>query len=684
MQRSFWTALLVLVSISGLVVTPAWPFDGRYVAGEGDEEYLQLLDTAYRLFYPDPEYQNISMLYTPAWNGFVEGPTWGAWWIQNSYGPTYCSLPFFTEPYLTFVQNSQDLWFSHIGDGKTAGEKGWVGPDGCLCDAAAPNLVYHKQGDGRIDIHDWGMEFTAAGVVMQSELLLISRDLDALNHYLPLLERSANFIETRRDPANNLFLAGAAGNLLAPSYAGWHKPDGTYDKAYLTGLSVTYIAGLDRLIELEKLAGNPDKAALYTERRDLAKAGLPQMMTDEGYFIKSLDPDGTKHGVYGAEKHGYFEAVCNHDAIAFRVAEEEQARKIYAKMASLPGLRPHGVIITNYPGLDDMYTEDKDWLWSFGTWVNGGHWTTCEARAILAYYRLGQYEDTRRAMKHMMTFFRDFRTDNPLVEFGAKPYQPKEPVNCVYDTWGAPAALIRGLFEYLYRAEGLVLMPHIPPTITRLEQRFPIRFGAKRLYLSTEGLGPVSAVRVNGEAWESFDGQSITLPYDKMPETARIQIALGGAEFPELSTSREETPSLFPGPEDALWEMEAYKKALSEGGPSGCSGTAIADLPAPRVPFSTIGNFYNSLVAAGLGDTYEAQHARITCEYMRAIQERLKMKAAGGLPPLPDSSQCAADKSYWEAAVRLADGLCKTVSAYEGSGDLGKEKMLTLWKDSQK
>ena len=137
-------------------------------------------------------------------------------------------------------------------------------------------------------------------MVLQSELLLISRDAKAIAHYLPLLERSANFIETRRDPTNNLFLAGPAGNLLAPSYAGWHRPDGTYDKAYLAGLSVTYIAALDRLIELEKLAGRKEQAALYTQRRELARRGLPLLTTDEGYFIRSLDPDGVKHGVYGA------------------------------------------------------------------------------------------------------------------------------------------------------------------------------------------------------------------------------------------------------------------------------------------------------------------------------------------------------------------------------------------------
>ena len=123
--------------------------------------------------------------------------------------------------------------------------------------------------------------------------MLINRDMKAIEHYLPKLRRSANFIETRRDPKNNLFLAGPAGNLLAPSYAGWKKPDGSYDQAYLAGLSITYLAALDRLIEVEKLGGNAEKVKFYSERRNLARQGLPRLTTDEGYFIKSLDPDGT-------------------------------------------------------------------------------------------------------------------------------------------------------------------------------------------------------------------------------------------------------------------------------------------------------------------------------------------------------------------------------------------------------
>ena len=116
---------LALVATTVTAANSAGSFSGRYFAGAGDVEYLQLLNTSYQMLYPSPDLQNIGMLYTPAWHGFVEGPTWGAWWIQNSYGPTYCGLPFFIEPYSTFVSNSQDLWFSQMGDGKRVGGGDW-------------------------------------------------------------------------------------------------------------------------------------------------------------------------------------------------------------------------------------------------------------------------------------------------------------------------------------------------------------------------------------------------------------------------------------------------------------------------------------------------------------------------------------------------------------------------------
>jgi hypothetical protein len=58
-------------------------------------------------------------------------------------------------------------------------------------------------------------------------------------------------------------------------------------------------------------------------------------------------------------------------------------------------------------------------------------------------------------------------------------YQPSEPINLTVDAFGAPAAFIRGLFEYLYLASSLVLIPHLPANVTSLQQKFGIRFMMK-------------------------------------------------------------------------------------------------------------------------------------------------------------------------------------------------------------
>ena len=659
-----FTAVLPSTALPTVGAADAW-FDGPHYRGSGDAEYLQLLNKARRMFEPDPELQNLPMLYTPKWNGLVEGPTWGAWWIQNSYGTTYGILPFLREPFVTFLQNSHDLWFDQMGDGKRTGAKApynWIAPDGCLCDCASPGTIIYKQGDGRTAIHDWGMEFTAAGVLMQSELLLISRDAKAIAQYLPMLERSANFIETRRDPANNLFLAGPAGNLLAPSYAGWKRPDGSYDKAYLAGLSITYIAALDRLIELEKLAANTQAVSRYAARRDLARQGLPRLTTDEGYFIRSLDPDGVKHGVFGAAQHGYFEASPNHDAIAFRVADDAQSERIYRKLASLPGLRPYDFVLPNYPSYDDMY-EKPEGIWAYGTWVNGGHWSTCEARMMLAYYRLGKFDDARRSMRRLLTFAERFRMDNPLTKCGSDVYQPKEPINLCYDTFGPAAAFMRGLFEYLYRADGLTLLPHVPASITELEQLDPIRFGRKKIFLATIGGGPITAVRINGRKWKQFDAASVFLPYDKTPDLAQIQIMFGDAKVPSRRATQKPTPRL---------RLAVANEPL----------TANSAAPDPRA--APLREFQRRLTAAGLGETYEAAHAQLALDFIETTRLRHSQLQSGQIKPLPGPAQAAADQLYDDTARKLCNGLDALLKTYESDPAPARKKLYRVWQERAK
>jgi hypothetical protein len=684
-----------------LILIALWPplrplafaatFQGRYFAGSGDLDYLRLLDTGRRMFAPDPEWQNLPMLYMPDWNGLVEGPTWDAWWIQNSYGTTYSALPFLTEPIITFLQHSQDLWFDQMGDGQRVGAPppfDWIAPDGCLCDAARPGWIVYRQGDGRHQIHDWGMEFTAAGLLMQAELLLIGRDQGAIAKYLPKLERCARFIETRRDPQNNLFLAGPAGNLLAPSFAGWKRPDGTFGKAYLSGLSITYIAALDRLIELQKLARRTAQARVHQQHRDTAYFGLSQLTTDEGYFINSLDPDGTRHGVFGAARHGYFESSPNHDAIAFRVADDTRAGKIFATIASIPELRPHHFILPNYPSYDDMY-EKPEGLWAYGTWVNGGHWSTCEARMVLGYYRLGQFEDARRSMRTLLTFAERFRLDNPLVKRGSDVYQPNQPINLTYDALGPPAAFVRGLFEYLYRADGLTLIPHLPPSINRLEQRFPIRLGGKRLYLATVGAGPVTAVTVNGKPWRNFDAQSIRLPADQVPDIAAIEIALGHARLRGFKAPRANGKLPAAPPPDEAWHRvaphRAVPNAVADHAPAEhrYRGLISSEVSLLLAEDARLRRFHRTLRQHGLGTSYEAEHAKLAIQCVAVAHRRFTLLAQGTLSPLAQpSSQAAADRSYVDTARKLIDGLTKALATYGSTGHPREQFIARLWERS--
>jgi hypothetical protein len=626
-------------------------FEGNHFSGSGDEEYLRLLDISRRMFEPDPQYQSVPMLYQPKWNGLAEGPTWDAWWIQNSYGTTYTCLPFVGEPIFTWIQNSQDQWFNHEGDGKSKDKNGYVGPDGCLVDCANPDVCYYRQGDGQTGIHDWGMEFTAAGVVMQSELLLIARDPAAIERYLPKLERCANFIETRRDPKTGLYRGGVACNLLAPSFGGYLKPDGTRGLADHAGLQVTYIAALDRLIELETLIGHHATAKVYEKRRDLARQSLPKLITDEGYFINSIDPDGTKHGVFGAPRHGYFESSVNHDAICFGIADQAQAKKIYVKIASIPQLRPHHLIIPNYPGYDDMYAPPQG-LWAYGTWVNGGHWSTCEARMIMAYYRVGHPEDARASMKQLMKFADAFKMDNPLVDFGAAPDQPDQPINLTYDAFGIPAAMIRGLFEYQYKADRLVLIPHVPPTIKTLRQHDPIRFGTKKVFIETIGTGPIAGVSINGEPWAHFTPEQITLPADSTPEVARITIRLASAL--EAEPSPPDAPAT-----DATAMNQVTDPALKQRG-------------------QHLLQFIEAMKKAGLGESYEAAHADLAARAIEVIPMRRQMLDSGAIKKLPGASQAAADRSYVETAEKLFDGLKATLATYQALSDPQKQRILNL------
>lgn len=96
----------------------AGSFSGRFVSGTGDSRYLELLDIARRQYASDEhEHESVLSLYRGDWDGLMEGPGWGAWWTQNSYGPTMAGLPFMGPVAWHATQHSMAWWFDSMGNG---------------------------------------------------------------------------------------------------------------------------------------------------------------------------------------------------------------------------------------------------------------------------------------------------------------------------------------------------------------------------------------------------------------------------------------------------------------------------------------------------------------------------------------------------------------------------------------
>lgn len=675
----------------GQVQQKSGSYDGKFCKGTGDVEFLRLIDESFAFFNSNPAVPNLTMVYQPEWDTFNEGAGWGAWWIQNSYGFSYSATPFLREPWFSILQRSWDLFWDNQGDGKRKGLWGGdqpnvlsqlVAPDGSLGDAAAPGQIIFKQGDGNVKIHEWFYEATAAGVVIQAEILLANRDKKAIEHYLPKMERSCDFIEKTRDPKNNLFLVGPACNLLAPSYGGVKQPDGSFGRGYLTGLSITYLAALDRMVELYRFTGDKEKLSEYEKRQKITRESLPQLLTPAGYLVKSIEPGGVKHGVLGQKQFGYMEGVVNADAVGLRVVDDRTSETIYKQIAAFSEIRPFDFLLTNAPGLDDTYGNwgsstgpGIDGFWTFGDWVNGGVWGTVEGRAILMYYRLGKFEDIRRSATRAMKWAKDFRMDAPWSQRGENIHNPWSDsgkyrvggVAVMIDNFAIPAATIRGLFDYDYRSDRLILRPRVPETITQYTQLQPIRFGDKKLYLSCRNGGPkVKSVKVNGKTISHNSSDAVVLLFDEIPLEAKIEIITSGGWPNESSTTVYPlVPTLNAGEEI---------KALN-----------YAELPESLKRPSAVLSSMKKLMAREPGADYERAFVNAALKSCEDYQVRSKMDPGPGYYRLitPERRE-GIIKFYEQTALNMYNGFIKRMASYAEKGDMRQKHISTLFTEAQK
>ena len=691
----FWTPRSsVGVQTDGL--SDCCSFSGDWFEGSSSStngtEFLQMLEVSRRMWAVDAEIQTVGMLISGSNDGILEGPTWGAWWTQNSFGTTMSSLPFVGSVVNHAIQESQNWWFNNQADGVTSayasGTQGYA-PDGALCDNGSPTNCNYKQGDGNVPIHDWTLEEGMSACVMEAERLLIARNTSGIQDRLPHFVRASNLLESRRDPATGMetFLSGPSSNLLAPSFGAWKLPNGRAAWSYLTGLSITYTAALNRFIEISKIVNDTKLEQVFTVRRDLNLKGLHNYYEPNGsYFVRSVDPNGTLHGVVGAARHGYFEASPNHDAIAWRIVNDSQAHILYESIvAQGDKLFPNTFILPNTDarggesksgagsiGYDDMSCGDGaqcGGIFQFGTWVNGGVWTTTEARWLLASARLNNMWPALASVKQMYNMYsKSWRMDNPLVDFGLAPYQADEDINLTIDNFGSPGAFIRGLFEYVYSAFTLTLLPHFPDDITQLNQKFGIRWGAYTLFISTKGIrsSGIANLTINGNtvAPSTFNTTAVVLNYGSLPPASeeaklaiesellststRLDIHINFAEAGNITFAPALGPSDLIGARQVSgsWDCESIKNATS---------MPVTSVKALQSFLSKIETDVSAMA------TIPAELAVLALKYQAAFDDRCLMINNGTLPNL---------RSVNATRASLVQLLSTAASLYQNVGNV--------------
>ncbi len=691
MIRLFRTLLTLawIAVLSAFAAASPNQYEGKYCQGAGDVEFLRLIDESFAFFHPNPNVPSVSMLYRPDWDTFAEGANWNGWWVSNSHGFAYCSLPFLPEPFFGVLEQSNKMWYDGQADGKTVDRFGHMpptiayskipnpAPEGVMPECATPGGISgceHVVGEGNYLQGDWSLTSTAAGIMLQAELLLVKRDKATILEYLPKMEKASAFLESRRDPKNGLLLAGPCATMQGSDYTGYRKPDGTYGKAYLSVLAVEYCAALERMVEFFRFVGDANKQKEYEKRWEISRKSLDQLLTPEGYLVRFIEPDGTKHGVMGHKSFGYFGALPNADAVALRIVDDAAAVKIYRQIAATPGLRPFDFLITNYPGLDDTH-------WNYGNrnvadspyghHTNGGAWGSEEGRAILMYYRLGKFEDVRRSATRAMKWAKDFRMDAPWSQWGENTHNVWSDtganqvggVAIMVDNFAIPAATVRGLFDYQYRFDRLILRPRIPGSITEYVQKQPVRFGSKMLYLSCRNGGPkIGAVSVNGKMHKIESPDAVALLYDELPDSANIEIVTeGGWAEPVMAQSQSAVVQQSP------------------------VSTALPDIPAALTkPYKVLTAMERAITSTTPEAIYERAFVRETLAAIEAARQRQAVQPTEGyFRPMTPKKREAIDRFYENTALRLYNGFAKRMAAYASSADPNRKQLADLFTSIQ-
>ncbi len=497
-------------------------------SGAGSESFAALLnDTAAAFFGGLPRLADDKLKL------LVEGGKWQGCWSQNYFG-MYCATPLLEGKLLDYHENTLEAFFDLQGDGRRTDMKGFTAPEGALPEYLAlwngfPEPRYkNDESSGLAAEFDFWVEGSAASVISLCDLLLARLDREKVARYLPGIEKALQWLLSRKDPATGLLQVGPAGTLIERAYGATYRRKGVADPGLPAGCAVNTVRALKLAAELELLMGRKEQAAAYRrEAAELAQA-IELLVEEDSYLINYLDADGLRHGVFGAERFGYFEGTANIDGAAWGILAPDRARRTLMK---LKNLSPTPLAVSVWPIRDDAhysYQKNDPAYGGAGSHWNGAAWFSSQARYLLALLKNGLFAEAQAVGKAMLAVhdsgtMRDVMDDYGRQAPGAN--NPEKSGTFYIDGFGAFAGLLRGLFEVEYLASGVALLPHLPEEIGSYVQHVPFFRGGKRILPRVTGCGnTVREARVNGEPCDApFREGRFFFPGETLPDTAEIE-----------------------------------------------------------------------------------------------------------------------------------------------------------------
>ena len=226
------------------------------------------------------------------------------------------------------------------------------------------------------------------------------------------------------------------------------------------------------------------------------------------------------------------------------------------------------------------------------------------------------------------------------------------------DNFAIPAATIRGLFDYDYKSDRLILRPRVPGSITHYIQKEPVRFGEKSLYISCRNGGPdVKSVKINGKKLKITTSQEVVLIYNELPENAKIEIVTKGG---------------WPA-DDPTAEYPVIPALIEENGQK-------SELPDTLKPQFTVLTKFDELLSKETGAVYERALVKAAIESYEAVQYRAGMEVGTGyFRAIDDQRKHAMVRSFAKAAIGMYRGVEKRMEGYSKQSDPEQKHISSLF-----